>query len=1155
MMLRGAAFVARIALLAVVSCMACGSASAAARFAVASANWDRTVPSTIWSASSGGAAGASIPVAGDTVTIGETATPRVVTIPAGFAAAATSVTIGSAAQPGVSSLTLAAASSSLAVSGAVTINAPSNNNTTNALNAGAGAVTITGGLTLVGGGGNRNALLSISTGTTAVGGAVSVNNANAEVVFSGAGTLSTGGNFTNGGTFTSSSGTVIYNGAGAQNVGAYAYHHLTINKGGGTAVTTAVTTVAGNLAVSAGTFNVAGFDFTVTGASSVSGILGFTSTAGNKIFTGSVTINPGATWSNTSNEAITLNGNLTNNGTFSAGTGIYTFSGAAPQVITGTAAGTTTFGTLTLDNANGLTLGGTHNVTVNTLLTLTTGAVTTNANILFIANGSAIASAGGNDFVLGNLRKPFAVNAGAVARVFEVGTTATGSRFAPATLTFSNVTTAGNVTVSSTASSHPDLGNSGLDTATPHKLNRYWTVSNSGVVVASYSALFTFVAADVDTGANPLAFVATRFFPSAPAAGAWNPTTAAANTATSITLSGLTAFGDFAVGEPLGVNTGLGRFNAFESATPAGVFGVIKTQIAGSPFSLDIVALNGAALQNITATVTVALLDASDNSGALNAATNCRSSWTTLIVTAPVSVTTAFAAQNRRTTPSITVNNVFTDVRVRATNTAAGTVGCSSDRFAIKPSGITVSASDNNWTTAGAGRFLDNSGASGGNVHRAGQPFSVNALATPASATNYSGNPVIRTLVCVLPAGCSTGALTLGAWSGVSGSRTATANYSEAGTFRLQLEDQGFAVVDAADSTDAERFVLQTGGPGLFGRFVPDHFDVTVNNPVGIEPQFRTFGNACASRSFTYIGQSFGYVPARLPQALVTARNALGGTTLNYSGAFWKIAVKDVSQAYANTPVMALSTTLGAPTVTPTAGITGTGTVTSNAADTIAFVRSATTPQAQFSANLALTLSVSDATENGVNQGIIDSAAPAVFATLAFDAGNSFRYGRLRLQNANGSQLISMPIPIETQFWNGAAFITNAADNCTAIATANVALGNFTPGLAVADVTPLTVGGAFTAGVGALRLRAPGSGKRGSLDVSVNLTGGVAGASCSTVPPLPASTGSGLSWLQGAWCVAGLNPPPPNFDRDPTARATFGVYRNSDRFIYQRENF
>ena len=45
-----------------------------------------------------------------------------------------------------------------------------------------------------------------------------------------------------------------------------------------------------------------------------------------------------------------------------------------------------------------------------------------------------------------------------------------------------------------------------------------------------------------------------------------------------------------------------------------------------------------------------------------------------------------------------------------------------------------------------------------------------------------------------------------------------------------------------------------------------------------------------------------------------------------------------------------------------------------------------------------------------------------------------------------------------------------------------------------------------------------------------------------------ATTSAAKPWLQWKWSGSA-------FDRDPRARATFGVFRNADEFIYLRENF
>jgi hypothetical protein len=178
--------------------------------------------------------------------------------------------------------------------------------------------------------------------------------------------------------------TVNYDYAGAQTVYGANYYNLTLSNSGAkalqtgtTAITgnftlsgTATTTTADNLAIS-GTLNIGdgtsftagAYNITVNGTTTIgsgaSGILTISSATGTKAFNGDVTLNTGSTWNNnTANCAIGIGGSLTMGGTFNAGTGIYTFSGAT-KTISGiidipsvTVSGTyTNNGTLTISSA------------------------------------------------------------------------------------------------------------------------------------------------------------------------------------------------------------------------------------------------------------------------------------------------------------------------------------------------------------------------------------------------------------------------------------------------------------------------------------------------------------------------------------------------------------------------------------------------------------------------------------------------------------------------------------------------------------------------------------------------------------------------------------------------------------------------------------
>jgi MSHA biogenesis protein MshQ len=218
------------------------------------------------------------------------------------------------------------------------------------------------------------------------------------------------------------------------------------------------------------------------------------------------------------------------------------------------------------------------------------------------------------------------------------------------------------------------------------------------------------------------------------------------------------------------------------------------------------------------------------------------------------------------------------------------------------------------------------------------------------------------------------------------------------------------------------------------------------------------------------------------------------------------------------------------------------GSLIANAADEIAFDRD--NPVAPFNADITLTMSIEDTAENGVpGNGIIVTTTPAVFSSIAFDAGNEIRFGQLVLSNAHGSELLALPVPIETRFWNGSGFALNTADACTQLAAANVALGNWQPALNACE-TSVSLSGRFVAGRGNLRLSKPGAGNTGSVDLAVQLGATASGSTCPAGPAVAASQ----SWLQGRWSGGA-------YDQNPAARASFGLHRGSKPLIYLREMY
>jgi hypothetical protein len=190
----------------------------------------------------------------------------------------------------------------------------------------------------------------------------------------------------------------------------------------------------------------------------------------------------------------TTGGSYDTSPTFNLGTGAYTVSyqteGGARTTgfeIPGTRSVTNAI----VNNANGVTLSG-GNLTVSGTLTLTSGNVTTGASTLAIGAAGTVSRTSGH--IVGKLQKNVATGSN-VSRTFEIGT---GGDYAPVTVLLASVTGAGNLTATTTAGDHPNVGTSGLNTS--KTVNRYWNVTNSGVAFTTYSATLNFVATDVDAG-------------------------------------------------------------------------------------------------------------------------------------------------------------------------------------------------------------------------------------------------------------------------------------------------------------------------------------------------------------------------------------------------------------------------------------------------------------------------------------------------------------------------------------------------------------------------------------------------------------------------------------------------------------------------------
>ncbi len=371
--------------------------------------------------------------------------------------------------------------------------------------------------------------------------------------------------------------------------------------------------------------------------------------------------------------------------------------------------------------------------------------------------------------------------------------------------------------------------------------------------------------------------------------------------------------------------------------------------------------------------------------------------------------------------------------------------------------------------------------------------------------------------------GTLSGTTTITKGSFSSGSATVSnLAYSEVGSFSMQAALTNYLNTSGVNLSGVN--VNNSGAATYIGRFYPDHFTLTASSLTA----------ACVAGGFTYMDHANLGVAYTLE-----ARNSADVKTGNYGAGYTTGSVSVVAENADSGSDLSSRLTIAS-------GSWASGSYAVNTS--VAKLSRSASPNGPYD-SLQLGVQVSDPdgavlASRDMNTSTSGACGGACTAKALGDT-TKLRFGRLRLWNASGSQLITMPVPFETQYWNGSAFVTNTADSCTAIVAGNIALGNYQKTVAENDTT-VSVSSALAAGRGTLRLTAPGGAKMGSVDVSVNLTGAGSGASCTA--GMASSTGANLGHLQGGWCGSA-------YVNDPTARATFGIYRNSGAITYQRENF
>ena len=326
---------------------------------------------------------------------------------------------------------------------------------------------------------------------------------------------------------------------------------------------------------------------------------------------------------------------------------------------------------------------------------------------------------------------------------------------------------------------------------------------------------------------------------------------------------------------------------------------------------------------------------------------------------------------------------------------------------------------------------------------------------------------------------------------------------------------------------------------GYVGRFRPKHFVVS-----GTPALTNRQALACAS-SFTYMNEGLHLA------FTLEARNAQNALTQNYTGAYARLSLASMASLGLGARSGATNLTARVDNALVPGGSFANGVANLTA---VTGIRRAS-PDAPDGPYPGTQFGIAPSDPDGVLMQAYDQDVDGVGGNdhFAIAPTTELRYGRLALQNAYGPLGQALPIPIQTQYWNGSAFATNTLDSCTTLARANVRLA-FTGIIAACDTQVQQASLPFANGTATLTLAPPGAGKTGTVLVTPQL-GTAAGSFC----PGPAATAASPAvYLLGRWDDA-ANPDADagtSYDDKPSGQAGFGLYGSQPRnFIFFRENY
>lgn len=431
---------------------------------------------------------------------------------------------------------------------------------------------------------------------------------------------------------------------------------------------------------------------------------------------------------------------------------------------------------------------------------------------------------------------------------------------------------------------------------------------------------------------------------------------------------------------------------------------------------------------------------------------------------------------------------------------------CSSDRFSIRPSALTLS------TTSSMASASEPT-ATASQTIEAGADFTLFAKTSPAGG--YAGMLKLDASKLTAQSPSDAGSAQSGGAVGeltplmlMANAAAIMASYSEAGYLHISpgaYRDDDFSSVDkllgdCLTSTANNDYLADTLIGGKYGcsignkltlrmgRFVPHHFSTEI---VEDTVKLKNAVKPCPAGLICPPGLNSGFVYSSEPFAItVTARSLSGMRLFNYRD----LLARNVTLEAWSAPGAQESGQQNP--LTAPASVASHGTLSYLPVMAAAFIEGLASasvtyafpvryPAPMLVAPTDIHLRATEIAGDGVTSKL--AATPLVSP----EAGIKLVSGRLHLANNYGSELLAVPIAVRVQYWDGKRFVSSLTDQKTSLRSLDVKRANCKKNMSlngncmVLSITPASP--VMVNGMTSLLLGAPGAGKSGSVDLSTNL--------------------------------------------------------------------